>query len=59
MATYADWIAFREAILAANFVNRIAFLDIVKHSHVANAELLPNNEATRALLACQALHLVP
>ena len=59
MATYVDWVAFREAILATNFVNRVAFLSIVKHCHVVDSASLPNNEATRALLACQALRLVP
>ena len=58
MATYADRIASRQAILVSNFAKRASFLTIVKHSKTENVDTLPDNESTRALLACQALRLV-
>ena len=59
MASYADWIVFRAAILSADLLNRTQFSDIVKYSHVRDLGGLPDTLATRALLAAQALHLVP
>ena len=60
MASYTDWIAFRrQAVLTADFVNRTEFLHVVKHSRVEDRGNLPDTSATRALLACQALRLVP
>ena len=58
MATYQDWIAFREAVLSANLMNRTEFFAVVRHSQVRDVEGLPDTAATRALLACQALRLV-
>ncbi|OLQ08723.1 hypothetical protein AK812_SmicGene7756 [Symbiodinium microadriaticum] len=59
MASYADWIVFRAAVLSADLLNRTQFSDIVKYSHVRDLGGLPDTLATRALLAAQALHLVP
>ena len=59
MASYADWIAVRSAILAADFVNRTEFLSTVRYSVVRDPAPLPDSSATRALLALQALKLVP
>ena len=58
MATYQDWIAFREAVLSAYLMNRTEFFAVVRHSQVRDVEGLPDTAATRALLACQALRLV-
>ena len=59
MASFADWIAFRSAILATEFVNRTEFLATVRFSIVHDPAPLPDSAATRALLALQALKLVP
>ena len=40
-------------------MNRTEFLHVVKHSRVEDRGNLPDTSATRALLACQALRLVP
>ena len=59
MVTYADWIAFREAVLAADFLNRTEFLRVVVHSQIRQPGNLPDAPPSKALLASQALRLVP
>ena len=59
MASYSDWVAFREAVLTADLLNRTEFLCVVKHCHIQTRGNLPDTIATRALLARQALKLVP
>ena len=59
MACYADWSAFRAAVSSADLLNRTQFSDIVKYSRVRDPGGLPDTLATRAVLAAQALHLVP
>ena len=59
MASCRDWIAFREAVLSANLINRTRFLSVVRYSRVCNVEGLPDTDATRAFLACQAPRLLP
>eukprot|EP00439_Symbiodinium_sp_Y106_P046428 s54_g5.t3 len=59
MVTHADWIAFREAVLAADFLNRTEFLRVVVHSQIRQPGNLLDAPPSKALLASQALRLVP
>ena len=59
MASYVDWIAFRHAVLTANFINRKEFLSVVALSHIQDPTGLPDSPATRALLTLLELRLVP